>query len=255
MRLLLRSFPRKRGSRAQRRQGLRARQWTSGLKKSVTPITLDPFREVRTPERNYGPAKLSGGVPSPRRWRGGSPANVASTCRDSGSGPHGRIVAADVEKAAPAAPRWRPAPKAGARRRSKRYTSGRSLRGSAARRDACDHRQAAVEAKQTIPHFYLTTDITIDRLIAVREEANAAAPKDRDGNPGIQALAQRLYHPCAWRWALQRVPAANAAWAGDRILRFAHSDVGVAVALDGGLIAPMHPQCRNQIASPPSLRK
>jgi pyruvate dehydrogenase E2 component (dihydrolipoamide acetyltransferase) len=94
------------------------------------------------------------------------------------------------------------------------------------------------QAKQTIPHFYLTADITIDRLIAVREEANAAAAKDRDGNPAFK-LSLNDFVIRALALALQRVPAANAAWAGDRILRFKHSDIGVAVALDSGLIAPI----------------
>jgi pyruvate dehydrogenase E2 component (dihydrolipoyllysine-residue acetyltransferase) len=95
-----------------------------------------------------------------------------------------------------------------------------------------------VEAKQTIPHFYLTADIDIGRLIAMREEANTAAPVDKDGQPTIMfSLNDFLIK--AWAAALQRVPAANAVWAGDRILRFVHSDIGVAVALDGGLITPI----------------
>jgi pyruvate dehydrogenase E2 component (dihydrolipoamide acetyltransferase) len=94
------------------------------------------------------------------------------------------------------------------------------------------------EAKQTIPHFYLTTDVGIERLAEVRTELNAVAQKSADGEPEyklsvndfiIKALAQ----------ALQRVPAANAVWAEDRILRFRHSDIGVAVAIDGGLITPV----------------
>jgi pyruvate dehydrogenase E2 component (dihydrolipoamide acetyltransferase) len=95
-----------------------------------------------------------------------------------------------------------------------------------------------VEAKQTIPHFYLTADLDIDRLTAVREEANAAAPRDRDGNAAFR-LSLNDFIIKAWAAALLRVPAANAVFAGDRILRFAHADVGVAVALDGGLITPV----------------
>ena len=94
------------------------------------------------------------------------------------------------------------------------------------------------QAKQTIPHFYLTTDITIDRLIALREEANAAAPKDRDGK-SLFKLSLNDFIIRALALALQQVPAANAVWAGDRILRLKHSDIGVAVAIDGGLIAPV----------------
>ena len=95
-----------------------------------------------------------------------------------------------------------------------------------------------VEAKQTIPHFYLTADIEISRLMAMREEANAAAPKDRDGNASFK-LSLNDFIIKAWAATLQRIPAANAVWAGDRILRFSHSDIGIAVALDGGLITPV----------------
>ena len=95
-----------------------------------------------------------------------------------------------------------------------------------------------VEAKQTIPHFYLTADMDIGRLIAMREEANAAAPQGQDGQPAFK-LSLNDFIIKAWAAALQRIPAANAVWADDRILRFTHSDIGVAVALDGGLITPV----------------
>ncbi len=94
-----------------------------------------------------------------------------------------------------------------------------------------------VEAKQTIPHFYLTADLDVGRLIAMREEANAAAPV-YDGQPAFK-LSLNDFIIKAWAAALQRIPAGNAVWAEDRILRFAHSDIGVAVALDGGLITPV----------------
>jgi pyruvate dehydrogenase E2 component (dihydrolipoamide acetyltransferase) len=94
------------------------------------------------------------------------------------------------------------------------------------------------QAKQTIPHFYLTADVEIARLIALREEANAAALKDKDGNPAFRLSVNDLLIK-AWAAALQRVPAANAVWAQDRILRLQHSDIAVAVALEGGLIAPV----------------
>ena len=85
------------------------------------------------------------------------------------------------------------------------------------------------------------------RLIELREEANAAAPKDADGNPGFK-LSVNDFVIKAWAAALQRVPAANAVWAEDRILRFAHSDIGVAVALEGGLITPVIRQRRDENA-------
>ena len=95
-----------------------------------------------------------------------------------------------------------------------------------------------VEAKQTIPHFYLTADMDAGRLIAMREEANAAAPTAKDGQPAFK-LSLNDFIIKAWAAALQRIPAANAVWAEDRILRFRHSDIGVAVALEGGLITPV----------------
>jgi pyruvate dehydrogenase E2 component (dihydrolipoamide acetyltransferase) len=95
-----------------------------------------------------------------------------------------------------------------------------------------------VEAKQTIPHFYLTADVAMEKLIELREQANAGAPKGKDGEPAYK-LSLNDFIIKALALALQRVPAANAVWAGDRILRFKHSDVGVAVAIDGGLLTPV----------------
>jgi pyruvate dehydrogenase E2 component (dihydrolipoamide acetyltransferase) len=95
-----------------------------------------------------------------------------------------------------------------------------------------------MEAKQTVPHFYLSADVTIERLIAVREEANGAALKDADGKPSFR-LSLNDFVIKAWALALARVPAANAVWAEDRILRFRAVDIGIAVALDGGLITPL----------------
>jgi pyruvate dehydrogenase E2 component (dihydrolipoamide acetyltransferase) len=95
-----------------------------------------------------------------------------------------------------------------------------------------------VQATQTIPHFYLTADVEIGALTELREQANAAAPKDADGNPTFK-LSVNDFVIKAWAAALQRVPAANSVWAEDRILRFRRSDIGIAVAVDGGLITPL----------------
>jgi pyruvate dehydrogenase E2 component (dihydrolipoamide acetyltransferase) len=198
---------------------------------------MSPWREVRTPERNFGPAKLPGGVTvTPLARRLASERGIDLT-RISGSGPRGRIVAADVEKAAPSAPVRAVAAGAGVAQVKALYEGVAyeeipldSMRRTIATR--------LVEAKQTIPHFYLTADIEIGRLIAMREEANAAAPQDKDGNPAFK-LSLNDFIIKAWAAALLRVPAANAVWAEDRILRFRHADIGVAVALDGGLITPV----------------
>jgi pyruvate dehydrogenase E2 component (dihydrolipoamide acetyltransferase) len=198
---------------------------------------MDPFHAVRTPERNFGPAKLaSGAVVTPLARRLAGERGIDLT-RVSGSGPHGRIVAADVERAAPGA-----APSAIATGASAAQVKA-LYEGIAYEEVPLDSMRRTiatrlVEAKQTIPHFYLTADLDAGRLIAMREEANAAAPKDKSGQPAFK-LSLNDFIIKAWAAALQRIPAANAVWAGDRILRFRNSDIGIAVALDGGLITPV----------------
>ncbi len=162
------------------------------------------------------------------------------------SGPHGRIVARDIEAAVRSAPVGAP-PIAMPAVPLAQGVSAEALK--ALYRDVpfeevpLDSMRKTVaarllQAKQTIPHFYLTADVEIGRLLELREEANAAAPKDRDGKPGFRLSVNDLVIK-AWAAALQRVPAANAVWAEDRILRFSRSDIGVAVAIEGGLIAPV----------------
>jgi pyruvate dehydrogenase E2 component (dihydrolipoamide acetyltransferase) len=214
------------------------------------PIKLDPFFEVRTPARNHGPATLAGGTavtPLARRLAGEGGIDLT---RLTGSGPHGRIVARDVESVLVRG--GTPAPSAGAAGPTAaqimalyRDTPFEEVPLDAMRRTIATR---LVQAKQTIPHFYLTADLEIGRLLALREEANAAAPKDRDGNPGLRLSVNDLVIK-AWAAALQRVPAANAVWAEDRILRFQHSDIGVAVALEGGLITPVIRQAERKTLS------
>ena len=205
------------------------------------PIKLDPFFEVRTPDRNFGSARLPGGVTvTPLARRLAAEAGI-DLSRLSGSGPRGRIVANDVENAPrPSAPQ---APLVS-------IADGRTAEEIKALYDPGSYEEVTLDgmrriiaarllqAKQSVPHFYLTADIAIDRLKALRAEANEAAPKDRDGNPAFK-LSLNDFIIRALALALQRVPAANAVWAGDRILRFRHSDIGVAVAFDGGLIVPV----------------
>lgn len=95
-----------------------------------------------------------------------------------------------------------------------------------------------VESKQTVPHFYLTIDVELDQLMALREQVNASAPKDGDGKPTYK-ISVNDFVIKALALGLQKVPAANAVWAEDRILKFRHSDVGVAVAVEGGLFTPI----------------
>jgi pyruvate dehydrogenase E2 component (dihydrolipoamide acetyltransferase) len=197
---------------------------------------LDPFFEVRTPAKNYGPAKQGGAIVTPlaRRLAGENGIDLSAL---NGTGPRGRIIAADVEgviakgdgRSAPAATGMTAA-------QVKTLYQGvefeevplDGMRATIARR--------LVEAKQTIPHFYLTADVALDALNRLREEANVGAPKD---GAGAYKLSVNDFVIKALALALQQVPAANAVWAGDRILRFKHSDVGIAVAIEGGLLTPV----------------
>jgi pyruvate dehydrogenase E2 component (dihydrolipoamide acetyltransferase) len=203
---------------------------------------LDPFFEVRTPAQNYGRARLAGGTyvtPLARRLAADGGIDLGQL---SPSGPHGRIVARDVEQAlAKKAP---PRPAAAAPATGASADQVKALyQGVAYEEIPLDGMRATiarrlVEAKQTVPHFYLTADVTVDALLALREEANAGAPKGKDGEAAYR-LSLNDFVIKALALALQRVPAANAVWASDCILRFTNSDIGVAVAIDGGLLTPV----------------
>jgi pyruvate dehydrogenase E2 component (dihydrolipoamide acetyltransferase) len=167
--------------------------------------------------------------------------------RVQGSGPHGRIVERDVRSAIaggtakaapprPAAPALAPAPsdaqvKALFEPGSYEEIPHDNMRRTIARR--------LTEARQTIPQFYLTMDCEIDALLNLREQANAAAPKDKDGKPAFKISVNDIAIK-ALAMALMRVPDANVTWTEGAMLKHKHADVGVAVALPGrGLITPI----------------
>ena len=200
------------------------------------PIKLDPFFEVRTPDRSFGSARLPGDtLVTPLARRLAAEAGI-DLSRLHGSGPHGRIVARDIEDAPRVSrtPLGSDGPSAAEIKALYPADSYEELPLDGMRRTIAARLTQAV----TVPHFYLMSDVVIDRLLALREEANAAAPKDENGNPTFK-LSINDFVVRALALALQHVPAANGIWAGDTILRFKHSDIGVAVALDGGLITPV----------------
>ncbi|HEV7345241.1 MAG TPA: pyruvate dehydrogenase complex dihydrolipoamide acetyltransferase [Devosia sp.] len=172
----------------------------------------------------------------------------------SGSGPRGRVVKSDVEaaksgktplKAAASAPAGAPAG-AAPTGLTKQQVLAMFEEGSyeLVPNDAMRKVVAArlTESKQTVPHFYLTLDCKIDALLAAREQINAQAPKSKDGKPDYK-LSVNDFVMKAWAVALQRVPLANATWAGDSILYHKRSDVAVAVAVPGGLFTPVVKSC------------
>ncbi len=167
-----------------------------------------------------------------------------------GSGPHGRVVERDVKaaiagggarKAAPAAASAPKAPALAAGMSDetikKLYDAGSfeevphdSMRKVIARR--------LVEAKQTIPHFYLTVDCNLTALLAAREAINNAAPKGKDKQPAYK-ISVNDFVIKALAMALQRVPEANVTFTENTMLKHRHSDVAVAVSIPGGLITPV----------------
>jgi pyruvate dehydrogenase E2 component (dihydrolipoamide acetyltransferase) len=164
-----------------------------------------------------------------------------------GSGPHGRIVRADVEeaKAAPAAApvvAAAPAPAPAAKAAMPTGMSAETVMKMYADRsfvevplDGMRRTIAArlTEAKQTIPHFYLRREVRLDALMAFREQLN----KGLEARGIKLSVNDFIIKACAH--ALQAVPDANAVWAGDRILKLKPSDVAVAVAVEGGLFTPV----------------
>ena len=162
-----------------------------------------------------------------------------------GSGPHGRIVKADVEGAKPgaavaaAAPAAAPAPAKAAMPTG--MAAETVLKIYADREftevplDGMRRIIAArlTEAKQTIPHFYLRREVRLDALMAFRAQLN----KGLESRGVKLSVNDFIIKACAV--ALQAVPDANAVWAGDRILKLKPSDVAVAVAVEGGLFTPV----------------
>ncbi|MFT7059792.1 MAG: pyruvate dehydrogenase E2 component (dihydrolipoamide acetyltransferase), partial [Pseudorhodobacter sp.] len=161
-----------------------------------------------------------------------------------GSGPHGRIVKADVETAKPAAAAAA-VPAAVAAPMVTSMASGASS--DTVKKMFADREYVEVpldgmrktiaarltEAKQTIPHFYLRREVRLDTLMEFRATLN----KQLEARGIKLSLNDFIIKACAN--ALQAVPDCNAVWAGDRILKLKPSDVAVAVAIEGGLFTPV----------------
>jgi pyruvate dehydrogenase E2 component (dihydrolipoamide acetyltransferase) len=197
------------------------------------------------------PASASGGnrvFSSPLARRLAKEAGI-DLGRIQGSGPHGRVIARDVE-AAKSGRGLRAAPSAAPGAPTAAMAAGPSddqIRALFApdSYEAVPHdtmrrviAQRLTLSKQTIPHFYLTVDCEIGRLLAAREEINAAAPKDKDGKPAYKVSVNDFVIK-ALALALQKVPDANVTWTEGALLKHKHSDIGVAVSIPGGLITPV----------------
>ncbi len=234
----------------------------NGADSHVEPAEPSP---ATTPAAGYGrgeaPSADAGPRPAPSGGDGGrifaSPL-ARRIARDrgldlaqlKGSGPHGRIVKADVEKAEPkAAARTEAAPAKGAPAQAAPVAAPAATGPSADQVIAMYQDRAydeikldgmrktiaarLTEAKQTIPHFYLRRDIRLDALLKFRSELN----RQLEARGVKLSVNDFIIKACAM--ALQQVPKANAVWAGDRVLQMKPSDVAVAVAIEGGLFTPV----------------
>jgi len=227
--------------------------------KTAKEIKVEPKRESRSP--------LEGEPKSQSDFGGGSARSAAEPSKSrifasplarriaqqkgidlaalSGSGPRGRIVKSDVENARPGAAPSAPHPE----ERAEASVSKGGLPDARLFFKPDDYEEIPhdlmrkaiakrlVASTSNIPHFYLTVECRLDNLLAARARLNAAAGKGKDG-PAYK-LSVNDYLVKAAALALIRVPECNASWTDSAILRHKHADVGVAVALDFGLITPI----------------
>jgi pyruvate dehydrogenase E2 component (dihydrolipoamide acetyltransferase) len=215
--------------------------------------------QAEVPATNTPPASHAPATPAPAAMNGNAHGRVFASplarrvAKEAGldlnaikgSGPHGRVVERDVKTALAEGPKLQPAAPA-----RSAYTPGLSddvvkayfepgtyeevphdnMRKTIARRLA--------EAKQTIPHFYLTVDCELDALLKLREDINRSAPLNKDGKPAYKVSVNDMVIK-ALGLAIVRVPGANVTFTEAAMLHHQHADVAVAVAIPDGLITPV----------------
>jgi pyruvate dehydrogenase E2 component (dihydrolipoamide acetyltransferase) len=170
----------------------------------------------------------------------------------SGSGPKGRVVKSDVEKAvSTGGAKAAPAPAAAASTAAPAPALAKGASEEAVLKNFAEGSYELVphdgmrktiakrlqESKQTIPHFYVSVDCELDALLALRAQLNAAAP-EKDGKPAYKLSVNDMVIK-ALALALRDVPDANVSWTDTNMVKHKHADVGVAVSIPGGLITPI----------------
>ncbi|MGO4449560.1 pyruvate dehydrogenase complex dihydrolipoamide acetyltransferase [Phyllobacterium sp. TAF24] len=227
------------------------------------PATAEASKEEKKPEAAPAPAAAPAAAAAPAKSgdRSFSSPLARRIAKDAGidlaavtgSGPHGRVIKKDVEaaisgggaKAAAPAAAASAAPAAAPKPMSddtvlKLFEAGSyelvphdGMRKTIAKR--------LLEAKSTVPHFYLTVDCELDALLALRAQINAASPmrKTEKGDVPAYKLSVNDMIIKAMALALRDVPDANVSWTEANMVKHKHSDVGVAVSIPGGLITPI----------------
>ncbi|MDC1398437.1 pyruvate dehydrogenase complex dihydrolipoamide acetyltransferase [Octadecabacter sp.] len=224
----------------------------SAAPEAAAPVaaTATAEAEVATPAATPAPAAPAAkdgsrlfATPLARRIAADKGLDLATIA---GSGPHGRIIKADVENAtAQPAAATASAPAASADAPAAAMATGPSTAQVTAMYEGRQFEEIKLdgmrkiiaarltEAKQTVPHFYLRRDIQLDALLKFRSQLN----KTLEARGVKLSVNDFIIKACAL--ALQEVPEANAVWAGDRVLQMTASDVAVAVAIEGGLFTPV----------------
>jgi pyruvate dehydrogenase E2 component (dihydrolipoamide acetyltransferase) len=223
---------------------------------AAKPVPASPLKVAPEPAEAPPPVAAPMPPPAPGHAPIAVPARVFSSplarrlareldidvARVRGSGPHGRVIARDVEGAKvgrglkPATAALPPAGPGDAEVRALFAEGGYEFIPHDSMRKIIAQRLTL--SKQTIPHFYLTIDCELTRLLAAREAINAAAPKGADGKP-VYKISVNDFVIKAMAMALRRVPMANVTWTEGGMLRHDVCDIGVAVAIPGGLITPV----------------
>jgi pyruvate dehydrogenase E2 component (dihydrolipoamide acetyltransferase) len=222
---------------------------------AAAPAPSTPAAAPKPAAPQAQPAKANGGArifSSPLARRLAKEAGV-DIARVQGSGPHGRVIARDIDaaksgkgmKAAPAA--GAPASTATAGAAATPAMSDQQILGlyEQGTYESVPHdgmrrtiAQRLTAATNSMPTFYLTVDCDLGKLSAAREEINKAAGKNAEGKP-LYKLSVNDFVIKAMALALQKIPEANVSWTEAAMLRHKHSDIGVAVALPFGLITPI----------------
>lgn len=238
---------------------------TEGVASEGTALALSPVEPTPPDRPSAGHPPLEGegkprATPLARRLAREGGLNLSGI---SGTGPHGRVVKADIdavlssplegevsakrtEGVAPEGTAFAPSPVEATpplkgegdvlrlfEEGSYELVPHDNMRKTIARR--------LVEAKTTIPHFYLTLDCELDALLSLRTQLNAAAPvkKTDKGEAPAYKLSVNDMVIKAMAMALKAVPDANASWTESAMVKHRHADVGVAVSIPGGLITPI----------------
>lgn len=201
--------------------------------KSAAPVVdAVPVKSVEKTESatqvkssNFQDSSVLKASPLAKRIAKESGVNLGSI---SGSGPHGRIIKDDVLEFANSG-----ASNSGIVRRNAeefRAVKNSNIRKVIAKR--------LLESKQTVPHFYLSCEFKIDKLLELRAALNEVAPHDASGNPSYKVSVNDMIIK-AVAMSLKKVPEANSSWSDDAILIYNNVDISMAVAIDGGLITPI----------------